>query len=634
MCGIAGIVSPEERALAAIGPMTAAQAHRGPDGEGFALAEAGGGVRFAPTAEALGEARGHAVFGHRRLAILDLSDAGQQPMRSDDGRYWITYNGEVYNYLELRRELEALGIVFRTQTDTEVVLEAYRQWGTGCFSRFNGMWALGIWDSAQDELMLARDRFGIKPLHYTSHGGALYFASEIKGLLAVAGLPRRLNRRIGADFLRWGMVNHSNETFFAGIEAFPPAHFARISRQAPTQWSPARYWTPPGDDELARAPLSMADAETAFRTLFLSAVTLRLRSDVPVGSCLSGGLDSSAIVCAAAQHKSAHGMKTFTSAARDPKYDERRWSDMVVSQCKVEPHYVFPDGPALERDLRHLIDAQEEPFPSASIYAQYLLMQAARGARVPVLLDGQGADEILCGYRKYIIFNLQEQARARRPLSLLADLGWWALHGDRGLLRLAEGLRYLPAWFPRDNVDPLGAALKPAFQADWVASRLAMTENPVSSYRQLDDLQRYSVPSLLRYEDRNSMAWSVESRVPFLDYRLVEFMLKLPTRLKVHHSQTKAVLRRALRGLVPDAILDRRDKMGFVTAQHEWMTGPLRLQFEQTLRASDLRIAPLIDGHRAADLLARTGYWQAAALNAVFRVFILEQWARHFEIEV
>lgn len=635
MCGIAGIFSSAVRPLHAIGPMTAAQIHRGPDGEGYLLAD-GAELHLHRSPTMLSQnPLGFLALGHRRLAIQDTSDAGLQPMPSGDQRFWITYNGEIYNFIELRRELAAEGVEFRTGTDTEVVVEAYRQWGFACFKRFNGMWALAIWDTEQDSIILSRDRFGIKPLHYVFREGALYFASEIKGLLAIEGMPRQLNRSAAADFLRWGVVNHSNETFFKDVLCFPPAHFAIVPRQSPEQWRLDRYWTPPDKSHLAISPISDADAESEFRSLFRSSVSLRLRSDVPIGFCLSGGLDSSSIVCAAkGSLPPDHPLETFTSASAEPQFDERRWSDLVAARSNAISHHVFPEAVQLAQTLPSVVQAQEEPFGGASVYAQYLLMECAHNSNVPVLLDGQGADEVLCGYRKYIFFSLHEQILAGRLIDVLSGVAWWAAHGDKGLIRLAEGTRYLPRWLRGGRTEPLADAVCTPFTRDWEASRLVSAQTPTSSYRQLDDLERYSVPALLRYEDRNSMAWGIESRVPFLDYRLVDFMLKLPTRHKVRRSQTKSILRRALRGLVPNEILDRRDKLGFVTPQYQWMHGPLRSTINTALTGTDYRLGFLVDGRAVSALFDVQGYWATAALDAVFRVYMLDSWARTFDVEI
>ncbi|MBG53924.1 MAG: asparagine synthase (glutamine-hydrolyzing) [Parvibaculaceae bacterium] len=627
MCGIAGILASQPASLSMIGPMTRAQAHRGPDGEGFAFIGPDGHAHISTQADHAHPSQ--IALGHRRLAILDTSDAGLQPMASADGDHVICYNGEVYNYIELRDELSALGHIFRTGTDTEVVLAAYREWNVDAFARFNGMWALAIWDRCRQVLVLSRDRFGVKPLHVAHENGTLFFSSEIKGLLA-AGIRRTLNRARAADFLRWGIVNHTHETFYDSINAFPPGHYAVVRPSEPHTVTPVAFWQPPSDAKLASRQISSHEAEAEFRRLFDSSVSLRLRSDVPVGACLSGGLDSSSIVCHASRLlPSGHRLATFTSASDNPAFDERAWSDLVNEQCQAEPHTVIPTADGFSNDFDALLQTQDEPFPSASIYAQYLLMRSAHEAHIPVLLDGQGADEALCGYRKYIVYSLMEAYQNANWLNLLAGLGWWVAQGDKGLLNLSEGVRYLPAFLRGGQADPMAGMVAPRFKEEWDASQPASKLTTYrSSERQIDDILRFSVPPLLRYEDRNSMAWSIESRVPFLDYRLVEFLLELPTSLKINRSQTKALMRRALRGDVPDKILDRRDKMGFVTPQHSWMQGPLKDRFRHAFLSDTFSIGELISGTKASDLLSAEGYWAGVSMNAAFRIFTLNRWVQ------
>lgn len=635
MCGIAGIFSKEIKCLSDIQPLTEALKHRGPDGEGFAVRGHEGGCRHYKSSDLPENPSGMLALGHRRLSIIDTSDAGHQPMASQFNDTVISYNGEVYNYLELRAELEQAGVRFLTQSDTEVVLEAYRYWGTDCFARFNGMWAMAIWDERHKQLILSRDRFGIKPLNYLSIGSTLYFSSELKSLLCLKEYQPKLNKDIAADFLRWGIVSHTNGTFFRDISTFPAGCFCVIDPQKPTAVSPQKFWAPKAD-RLANSDLSLSDAEAQFRSLFSSSVALRLRADVPVGACLSGGLDSSAIVYEAV-HSRPDGpdVSTFTSASSISEFDERKWSDLVNQACHTTPHTVFPEPSEFLDDLDHLILAQEEPFPSASIYAQFLLMKKAREEQIPVLLDGQGADEALCGYRKYVAYSFLESFQEKRWLDLLGGLAGWIWGGDKGLLQLSQGVRYLPKFLRRGDVEPLRNFVRPGLASAWDASRPGSTLTTYrSSERQIDDLLNFSVPALLRYEDRNSMAWSVESRVPFLDYRLIEFLLELPTSLKVRGGQTKTLMRGALKGQVAKEILQRRDKMGFVTPMHEWMQNELRSEFADAFASSDFRLASLIDPSGVASLLDTRGPWSWAALNAVFRVFILDRWARLYGVTV
>jgi len=552
-------------------------------------------------------------------------------MASLDGLDWLSYNGEVYNYLELRDELAALGHSFHTGTDTEVILAAYRAWGTACFARFNGMWALALWDGRARRLVLSRDRLGVKPLFYAWAGDNLVFASEIKALLATERVSARLEPGVAFDYLKWSMVDHGETSFFAGIRSLPPGHFAVLAPGA-TELAAEPFWK-------LRAPqvalsITADEAAEGFARMFADAVRLRLRSDVPVGSCLSGGLDSSAIVCQAdaLRPSEAGPLHTFNAGARDPRFDERPWAELVNARVGAQAHFVYPEAAEFAADLDALLWHQEQPFTTASIYAQWRVMRAAREAGIPVLLDGQGADEALCGYRKFYLFYLRELARTAAFGRLAREAAGLARQGDRGLLLWREGARYLPAALRRGVVD-LGRFLAPSAQGAWAESRLALRGGGSVPARQVADLTAYSVPSLLRYEDRNSMAWSIESRVPFLDYRLVEWLVALPTGIKLADGRTKAVMRQGLRGLVPDAILDRRDKMGFVTAQEVWMRGPLRRELEAGLANLAEPLARILP---PGPLVAEFRRWVAGhskmAYQDFFRVFILDRWLKRFDV--
>lgn len=404
MCGICGVYDlktsqdgfktdqADKKEL--INKMNAAQAHRGPDDQGIWL-------------------DGPAALGHVRLSIIDLSEAGHQPMHYKD-RYCLVYNGEIYNYIELREELIRAGYRFRTRTDTEVVLAAYDCWGEECQSRFNGFWAFALYDKETRRLFLSRDRYGVKPLYYTNSPGYFIFASEIKALLQDEHIPRRANDAVVFDYLVNGFVDCGPETFFEGIYRLPAGHSMVIDeegRQKIRQYYQLDY------REKLEGPVSR-DMVKGFRRLFQSSVKLRLRADVPVGSCLSGGLDSSAIVCESSRqlHKQGKGkdQKTFSSCYQGDVNDERIYIEAVTRETGVDAHYTYPDGDSLYEDLDHLIYTQDEPFVSTSMYASYRVMKLAHENDIKVLLDGQGADEILCGYRKARVYYIRQLVKAGR----------------------------------------------------------------------------------------------------------------------------------------------------------------------------------------------------------------------------
>lgn len=628
MCGIAGLVSGRPTDLSDVFAMTRVQAHRGPDGSGHAFFGPDGAGPFASDVPAAAPPA-IVALGHRRLAIIDCTEGGHQPMPYADGRYWLTYNGEIYNYRELRDELRALGRHFSSASDSEVILAAYAEWGTECFRRFNGMWALAIWDRTERSLVLSRDRFGVKPLHLGVRDGVLAFASEIKGILAHWGGSPAANPVAIHDYLAHGALNTDDATFFQGITAFPPGCHAVLRPEQSLEVRPVPFWQL---DPARELDLPFDEACARFAELFRSSVQLRMRSDVPVGACLSGGLDSSSIVCAMRQQEQQSSIHTFTARFPEPQFDESRWARMAAERARAQAHFSVPTEEGYLAELGDLVWHQDEPFSTASIYAQWLVMKQARETGIPVLLDGQGADEILGGYKKFYAFHILSLARRGRLVAAGREAASVALHGDRGYLRWREGLRYMPRFLQ----PKLGAAsdwLGPAVAAAAGDSRVQLGAPGGLRQRQVADLRQYSVPSLLRYEDRNSMAWSIESRVPFLDYRLAEFVLALPLQHKLRQGRTKALMRTALRGLVPDEILDRRDKMGFVTPQSLWMRGALGERMQQSLAAAKPRLQEWL---RVDELLAA---WRSAGDRQrqtmepmLFRAGVLAHWAEKFEV--
>ncbi len=413
MCGITGILRLDGRQIdkAIVASMTRAMAHRGPDDEGYLFVDtrsgvhtaAGGrdtpaavlnsGYAYAPTmmADNLADGAYNLALGNRRLAVLDLSPAGHQPMCNEDGTIWIVHNGEIYNFVELRAELAALGHRFPSEGDTEVILHAYEQWGHECLNRLNGMWAFCIWDSRKGRLFCARDRFGVKPFYYYFEDGVFAFASEIKPLLAL-GVPRKPNDALAYDFLRWGLPEHTQETFFEGIHKLAPSHYLSLDLNGNLRVE--RYWELNVSSEIEGGPDDRACSD-AFLESFTDAVRLRLRSDVPVGSCLSGGLDSSSVVCVASRLRDSNGdsspsnsQMTFSSCFDDHRFDEREYIEEVVRKARAERHYVFPTPEGFLRELGELLWHQEEPFAGTSVFAQWLLMKEARSSGVTVMLDG------------------------------------------------------------------------------------------------------------------------------------------------------------------------------------------------------------------------------------------------------
>lgn len=610
MCGIAALFGKalDPKILQALEPMTRIVQHRGPDGEGF---------KYFPDA----------ALGHRRLAIVDLSIAGVQPMCTPDGRFWITYNGEIYNHKELRKELDA---PFQTQTDTEILLAAYQKWGPRALHRLNGMFAFAIYDVHENTLFAARDRFGVKPLYYWQlPSGAVALASEIKQFTCLPGWKGMLNGQMGHDFLNWGVKDHTSQTLFKGVYQLRGGEYLHLKlgeRPSPETW----YCLPCNPFEG-----TFEEAVLHFRNLFENAVQLHLQADVPVGACLSGGLDSSSIVCLAKNNLE----KTFSVRSHIQKYDESHYAQRISRHIGAEGHYITPSLSSLIEQQNALVWFQDEPFISTSQYAQWAVFELVKQQRIKVVLNGQGSDEQLAGYtgffgnRFYDLFRClrwlqlpQEMALAKQnhphlePINLLGNkLVPYSIR--QPMRRWLGKSSSCSGWF---DVKKLGALPYDPF---WKESHSTVADQ----CRQ--QLLLSSLPMLLHYEDRNSMAHSVESRVPFLDYRLVEFLNGLPSDFKISKGWTKRVLREAMQGILPEEVRLRKDKMGFVTAEEHWMCQEapehFRHKIKEAIEVSQGVILPAALT-AAEDILAR----KIPFNFLVWRLISFSEWMQRFSIHV
>lgn len=649
MCGIAGLFDSQGRAdLGRLHNMGQQLRHRGPDDEGMVLIDPRGGQAFthggADTPAdvfrsglpyAPGQARGdqsgavHSLgLVHRRLAIVDLKPSGHQPMSDAEGRYWIVYNGEVYNHIELREELSALGERFVSTSDTEVLLAAYKRWGAGCLARFNGMFALAIWDAERRQLFCARDRLGIKPFYYQFDGRTLAFASEPKALVLTQ--PHRLSAHLPAirDLLALDWVDHGSRTFFEGLWQLPAGHFLTMGADglAVKQW-----WTLDSGRHAGGTPAEHAEE---FAALFTDSVKLRLRADVEVGSCLSGGLDSSAVVTTAGKLAN-RGLHAFSCAYDEgPAFDERPWIRAAVEASGATSHVVVPDGSDFWKVFDTLSLSQDEPTAGPGVYSQWKVMQLASGEQLKVLLDGQGGDETLAGYFRYLPTRLRDHI-AQGEWGAFASL--WGSVSDR--LGFATTLLHtFEPWLPAPLVHALrnrygqgkDRVLGPALRglASEAPHAHASSRSDLWDQLAFDTLHR-QLPSLLRYEDRNSMAFAIETRLPFLDYRLVEFAFSLPDAEKLDGVTTKAIARRALGDRVPRSVLDRRDKMGFETPTDLWLRG----RYAGEVRRRLARPGPFQDWVDRDVVAAELDEYLAGRRNIglqVWRWLSLESWSHHF----
>lgn len=523
-------------------------------------------------------------MGHTRLSIIDVTDAGHQPMKSRDGRYTIVFNGEIYNYPELREELRTLSIDFYTESDTEVLLAAWAQWGVSCLSRLIGMFSIAIYDKLDNSLTLIRDAFGIKPLFYYKDENSFAFASELPALLELQTRLPTPNWQQAYDYLIYGRYDDSDRTFEKGVKQLLPSHFIRIDLQTMRSQGPQRWWWPSIQE---RSDLSFEQAAIQLRELFLKNVRLHLRSDVPLGAALSGGVDSSAVVCAMRYLEPSLPIHTFSFIAPGTAIDEEKWVDIVNSKVGAIPNKKSVNPHDFAQDLSDLITTQGEPFGSTSIYAQYCVFRAARESKITVTLDGQGADELFAGYNGYpseYLRSLFDNHKYIKVVSFLLQWSRWPGRGYvRALLVLIQSLT--PYRLSRIAYRIVGKYPKPYFlnlpflatkQIRFSPPRL-MQYTPDSKGRRLvarlrDSLLGNGLASLLRHGDRNSMRWSVESRVPFLTIEMAEFVLSLPESFLLGpNGETKRIFRAAMRGIVPDEILDRRDKIGFATPERSWL---------------------------------------------------------------
>lgn len=529
MCGIAGVYSINSALTPSadlVSKMTQAISHRGPDGEGIWK---GKGDKI--------------ILGHRRLSIIDLSVDANQPMLSADSRFTIVFNGEIYNYKELREALKKEGIVFRTNSDTEVLLQLFARYGKDCLEMLDGMFAFGIWDAVEEKLFCARDRFGEKPFFYYYEDGLFVFASEVKSILAYLGKVC-FNKDVLQNYLTGNYKFDDIQTPFKGLQSLSPSSCLSINVSGLNE---EKYWS---IDLTKKLTLENDAAYFArFHELFMESVRYRLRSDVPVGSSLSGGLDSSTVVGAMAGLDKA-AWHTF-SARFNSKKDEGKWIGDVVSKWNILNHEIWPGEDGLIRELEKITWHHEYPLGSGSVYAQWCVMSMPGKYGVKVLLDGQGADEYLCGYdelKYYAIWDLFHNGAIREFLNEKKLFKQhYGAHGKLGISYLADPVLNL------------------------LGIRRKVYKNGYTLKEQLKYFTTTKLGELLRYADRNSMAHSIEVRLPFLSHKLVEFVFSIPDRLIYRDGKTKFILREGMKSVLPETVYNRTDKIGFAPPQEAWM---------------------------------------------------------------
>jgi len=580
MCGISGIISndPNKVTISLLKKMTDAIAHRGPDGEGHWISYSG-----------------EVGLGHRRLSIIDLSREADQPMHYDlpspsgdgeDTRYCIVFNGEIYNYIELKESLTSQGYRFKTQSDTEVLMAMYDKYKEKCLDYLDGMFSFVLYDKIENYIFCARDRFGEKPFFYSYKKGEYFlFGSEMKCLWA-GGISKEVNNRMLFNYLSFGYMENPqdlSETFYTNCTRLEHGHYLRVDLGS-LDLSIHRYYDI--DWKNINQGIQLEEAKGKFKELFYTSVKRRLRSDVTVGSSLSGGLDSSLVVCVIDELKKGTAQKQNTFSAVFPGFakDERKFMDYVIAKTNVEPHFVTPDDGGLIKDIENLSWHQEEPYGSASIYVQYKVMQMAKENNVTVLLDGQGADEILAGYHAYYLPFFNELKKQSKGTYNQQFAKYKELHSNNiinGLTGKTLGDRV------RDISPSLVKPIKklkndweqlknPLFNRDFYSAyKNEIFETPGSNFSTLNEslyssTMKNGLQQLLRYADRNSMAHSREVRLPFLYHELVEFLFTLPATMKINDGWTKWIMRETFT-ILPPEIGWRKDKIGYEPPQKNWM---------------------------------------------------------------
>ncbi|MDQ3019953.1 MAG: asparagine synthase (glutamine-hydrolyzing) [Bacteroidota bacterium] len=594
MCGIFGVLNFNEVNVDfnALQDSVNIIRHRGPDDEGYAVFNTYKGTceeRFGDTSEIkkgtyiLSNSQDvfNLAFGFRRLSILDLSINGHQPFFNKEKTICIIFNGEVYNYIEIREELISKGYRFRTATDTEVIMNAYTEWGEDCLNRFNGMWGMALYDIRKNILFCSRDRFGVKPFYYYKDEKNFVFASELKAIIEYfkkdSSFKKKINKEITYDYFVNNFTDHTENTFIKGIKQLPPSNFIKIHNK---EFSVKKYFDIEVNKEFGKYdPGKFKSVKQNFEALLFDSVKLRLRSDVSVGTCLSGGLDSSSVVSIINKFltedknfdRSQIGdkQKTFSAVYDDPLIDERNFIEEIVRATNCDSHYVFPDKAAFAEDVDKFIYQLDEPIGGTSPYAQWNVMKLAKQNKVTVLLDGQGADESLGGYEVYFAFLYSNLLKQGNYIQLISEL---SKNFHKGMEMLNRGFKYYRNLKSENIKSPVSQFYNPDFLINHRGRNVLEYRTKDNLNQKLyEDFSQFILPSLLRFEDRNSMMFSIESRTPFLDYRIIKYLFETEAVYKIHNGWSKWILRNSMKKFIPDKIVWRRDKKGFPTPERKWM---------------------------------------------------------------
>lgn len=608
MCGIAGYIStdvPVNETL--LINMTRSVAHRGPDDEGIYINNRVG-------------------FGHRRLSIVDLSTNGHQPMTRLDMGLTIVFNGEIYNYIELKNELIHLGFKFNTATDTEVILVAYAAWGYECVLRFNGMWSFAIHDKNSKQIFCSRDRFGIKPFYYANIANAWVFGSEIRQILPL--LPQiKANKQVLEEFLFASYTEPYTETFFEGIKKLPGGHNL-IFDLIENRYSIVRYYQISIKPELESVTLD--EAVQIYGKQLSNSVTLRLRSDVPVGTCLSGGLDSSSVATLAAQKyqlERGEAFRGITAVSELKSNDESNFAKQIIDYSNLEWITVKPTYDDFVKSLNEVVQAQEEPFSSPSICMQFFVMKTAKNNKIPVLLDGQGGDETLLGYERYYTSHFLHLVKTKGIVYSVDNLMKnWQNNAKMSPTKMIRFLVYFSSQYIRyfnycyrnrylHHIPQLPESMAQNAKVIWDIKKL-----------QINEIIYDNLPALLRFEDKNSMWHGIETRLPFLDYQTLETAISLAPELKINQGWTKYVLRKFMDNKMPFDIVWRKNKFGFEAPEHLWLNRHTNMMLEAVLDSKLLqklcKISQVKNIYRKLDMRTQWRLYSVALWEKEFKVNI------------
>lgn len=637
MCGIAGLIQYQSDIIqtnTTLKQISDSLVHRGPDDYGY--------LSYSSSSELLTtrdfrecEANNRLFLLHRRLSILDLSEAGWQPMVSPNKKYAITFNGEIYNYLELQSQLESLGHSFQTKTDTEVLLTAYIQWGEDMLKKLIGMFAFAILDISQQKLFIARDFFGIKPLYFSCLENGFVFASEIKALLCIPQIKRTANQKVVYNFLSYGTTNTGSDTLFLNIQQVPPSHYINISlTQPPQSVDFQRYWNT-SSETINHNDISFSEAVSHCRDLFLKSIELHLRSDVLVGVALSGGIDSSSIATGLRYLYPQREICGFSYISEEKSTSEEQWIDLIIKSAQITSHKAHPSSQDFAQFVDDLIIIQDEPFTTPSLYAQYKVFELAKNNNIKVILDGQGGDELLAGYfHPYLsarLGDLIHQGKWLKAKKFLHNID--NLPGTNNYPFFKVSLQMISSESRKST-----KSLIKKTRSSSLASISWLEE--IQSIYKLDILKKHLIQGLefplqdyLHHEDRNSMFHSVESRVPFLNPELANFLFSLPEEYLISlNGTTKYVFREAMKGILPPAIIKRKDKLGFAVPQLFWINS-LASWVESLLDSDAIGSIPFLNRDILAQEYEATISQKKQIDPKIWRFLSLIRWTELYNID-